>query len=40
MDSDSSEVVASVHVPSDQKAGLPLTKITKSNLLEEVKETG
>ncbi|MFA6012521.1 MAG: fibronectin type III domain-containing protein [Desulfobacteraceae bacterium] len=40
--SDFSEVVASTHVPSDQKAGLPLTKINKPDSSEEVKakETG
>jgi len=38
--SDFSDVVASAHVPSDQKAGLPLTKITKPNSSEEVNETG
>lgn len=38
--SDFSEVISSAHVPSDQKAVLPLRKINKPNSSEEVKETG
>lgn len=38
--SDFSEVVASAHVPSDQKAVQSLPKINKPRSSEEVKETG